>query len=173
MTELTKAESSRINGTKSHGPVTREGKSRSCMNSLKHGLTAKTLSLADKSQDAFNLLAQSHRDLWQPVNEIEGDLVEEMTVAKWLQHRIRQAEALQHLDAESNTLALLRRYEGRLNHKFHRAINQLLKIRAAPDPPVLRNELTNLLVLSTTNEKRTTSGEQRRTNNDERFFNEI
>ena len=130
MTDLTKAESSRINGTKSHGPVTTEGKSRSCMNSLKHGLTAKTLCLAGKSQDACNRLAQSHLDLWQPVNEVEVDLVEEMIVTKWLQHRILQAEALQNIDTESNTLTLLRRYDSRLNCQFHRAMAQLIKIRS-------------------------------------------
>jgi hypothetical protein len=105
------------------------------MNSLKHGLTAKSLSLAERSQDAFYRLAQSHLDKWKPVNEHENEIVEKMIVTKWLQRR-NWAVQTATLDDETEvtTMRLLRRYDSRLNCQFHRAMDQLIKIRASTDP---------------------------------------
>jgi hypothetical protein len=158
MPELTKAESSRINGTKSRGPVTPEGKSRSSMNSLKHGMSSKAFCVAAESQDAVNRLAQSHLDLWQPVNDVEADLVEEMISAKWRQRRNWGIQtATIELEEGDVTMKLLKRYETQLNHQFHRAMDQLIKIRA-DENSVLRNGL----MISLPRQRRTTN-EQRRT----------
>jgi hypothetical protein len=168
MPDRTKADISRENGAKSRGPVTPEGKRTSSMNALKHGLTAKTVCLANESQTGFQNLADDTTAQWQPVNEVETQLVEEMVVAKWTQRRywgaatatidtemamqapaferkygaahepVRIADALAALHAKDNHMALLLRYNTALGNQFHRAQNQLIKIREKnifPEPP--------------------------------------
>ena len=162
----TKAEIARENGSKSHGPTTPEGKARAAQNSYKHGLTASIVVIPDvESQELFNEAQQRLVATWQPVNEVEHDLVEEMAVCKWQERRIwqmetdtfdiqiqaqeqeyremfqddggngRKAVAFGKL-AETNRLDLLLRYRGTLNRQYHRAMNQLIKLR---DKRVLEN----------------------------------
>ena len=58
MPTLNKAESSRINGAKSHGPVTPEGKQHSSLNSLRHGILAQFICLTSEDKDKFKELVR-------------------------------------------------------------------------------------------------------------------
>jgi hypothetical protein len=53
MTKPDRAEINRRNAARSTGPRTPEGKSRSRLNALKHGLTARTLVLPGEDPEAF------------------------------------------------------------------------------------------------------------------------
>ena len=166
----TKAEIARENGAKSHGPVSAEGKARAAQNSYRHGLTATTVVFPDvESQELFTQAQQCLVATWQPVNEVEHDLVEEMAVCKWQERRIWQIETdtfdmqiqMQEREyqemfqdnsgngrkamafgklADTNRLDLLLRYRGMLNRQYHRAMNQLIKLR---DKRVLENAPAN------------------------------
>ena len=46
-----RAEASRINGSKSHGPKTEEGRRAVSLNAVKHGLTAETVVLPTESEE--------------------------------------------------------------------------------------------------------------------------
>ena len=152
---VSKAEAARANGAKSRGPATPEGRAKSSRNSLRHGLSAKSVLLPAESHEQFQLLLDAHVQQFHPANPVEMDLVEAMAVARWRLRRIwaietsllaneltRRAEDIddeftemtgedrlawvfQRLADGGQSLALLARYEGNLNRAFDRAFKQL------------------------------------------------
>ena len=94
------SESARINGAKSHGPKSAEGKKKSSRNSLRHGCTAShTLILACEDPKDFKRMVQKYETMHKPVTLEEQDLVAEMISARW---RIRRATGIESslLDCE-------------------------------------------------------------------------
>jgi hypothetical protein len=81
-------ESARINGAKSHGPITPEGKAISARNSLRHGILAKTILLEGESLEHFQSFIRHLEDAFSPVGPIEDSFVETMALSKWRQMRI-------------------------------------------------------------------------------------
>jgi len=150
-----KTKSARANGAKSRGPTTPEGRANSSRNSLRHGLSAKTVVLPAESREQFQLLLDAHIQQFQPANPVEADSVEAMAVARWRLRRIwaietsllaneltRRAEDIddefiemtgedrlawvfQTLANGGQSLSLLARYEGNLNRAFDRSFKQL------------------------------------------------
>jgi hypothetical protein len=87
-----KAEAARINGAKSNGPTTAEGKAIASQNSLKHGLTSSRVVLPHESQEEFDRLEASIVNRFKPHDEIEHELVHEMAAARWRLRRIAAME---------------------------------------------------------------------------------
>ena len=87
MSKLSKAESARINGAKSRGPVTPEGKARSSKNALRHGLAAESLPLTNESRERFAAMLADYVEVFEPANAVEEDLVEDMVDARWRKRR--------------------------------------------------------------------------------------
>src|SRR5713226_10671975 len=56
MSTQRKIDSARANGAKSHGPITEEGRKKSSMNAIKHGLNARTPVLFNETDDEYNAL---------------------------------------------------------------------------------------------------------------------
>jgi hypothetical protein len=81
-------ESARINGAKSRGPITPEGKAISARNSLRHGMLAKTILLEGESLDHFQRFIQHLEDTFSPVGPMEDSFVETMALSKWRQMRL-------------------------------------------------------------------------------------
>jgi|SRR5437879_6219555 len=92
MSALTRAESARINGAKSHGPRTPEGRAISSMNAVRHGITAKTLVLQNEDQDQFIEILNAYHDYLVPTNPMEVDLTSVMVAARWRLRRIWRYE---------------------------------------------------------------------------------
>jgi hypothetical protein len=160
MSSELKSETARINGAKSHGPITPEGKTRSSANSRRHGLTASVL-LDGESDELFQLLLADFTDQFQPQTGVETDLVEVMAIARWRLRRLlsiethlfemelarrrkqidsdfkeiddagRLAFVFQKLSDTGNSVALLIRYEGSLNRSYDKALKQLLQLQSS------------------------------------------
>jgi hypothetical protein len=85
-------EANRRNGRKG-GPKTIEGKERSRVNSLKHGLTSSILVvLPDEDRNEYNELLRGFRDSFQPQDAAEDALVVRLAQAHWRGLRSRAIE---------------------------------------------------------------------------------
>jgi hypothetical protein len=169
MSSTRKVESARANGAKSQGPVTPEGKQSSSLNSLKHGLTARTLVLSNEARERFDGTVEAYLDELGPLTEIETDLVEEMVAAKWRQRRcwVMEKSALdlqmdsqeeelaakyEKLDeptrltiafqtlAETKGLLTLNRYETGYRREYHKALSTLRDLIRERKNAISRNE---------------------------------
>src|SRR5205809_6439863 len=87
------SESARINGAKSHGPKSAEGKKKSSRNALRHGCTAgHTILLACEDRGDFNRMRKDYDTMYKPVTMEEENLVAEMFATAW---RLRRATTIE------------------------------------------------------------------------------
>jgi hypothetical protein len=93
MSSVLKSETARINGAKSHGPVTPEGKARSAANSRRHGLASASILMDGESAEDFELLRLDFLNQFQPRTAVETDLVDVMAIARWRLRRLLTIEA--------------------------------------------------------------------------------
>jgi hypothetical protein len=99
-----KTTTARANGAKSHGPITPEGKAKSALNSLRHGLSAKAIVLPSESQEDYEALRAAYQERFQPADQVELDLVESMAASRWRLRRVANIET-HLLGAEIETRA--------------------------------------------------------------------
>jgi len=153
---MTQAEASRINGAKSHGPVTDEGKAASGQNSRTHGLSGGPVVLPHESQTEYDALRASFLKRFRPADEIELDLVQEMLDSRWRLRRISAMEtaliqetiktqgeafgedvdfetvqqtAYAALAENSKGIRLLNRYAKDLRRSYEKALKELKEIQ--------------------------------------------
>jgi hypothetical protein len=88
-----RAEISRRNGGKSHGPTSPEGKARSRMNAVKHGLSARIPVLPGEDEAAFRQRVDDFLEALAPRNAAEVALAEQAALASWKILRAERAEA--------------------------------------------------------------------------------
>lgn len=76
------------------GPATPEGKARSALNALRHGLRARRFTLLPHEDPAeFEALAAATRQAYRPACAVERELVEALAVALWREIRADRLEA--------------------------------------------------------------------------------
>ncbi len=159
-------EASRINGAKSQGPITPEGKQISSQNAVKHGLSARTVVLCNEDHALFEQLEQDYIDSLQPCTVLELHLVQHVAVAEWrvrrawsietgindisiLQHRLQDDREHPRLDEDYRIaltqkrvepdIAPVQRATARLERARSRALaefHRLVKIRPAGAQPI-------------------------------------
>ena len=113
------------------GPRTAAGKAVSRMNSLKHGLTAKTVVLRGESQIDFDLLHKQLLTEQRVAGALETELIAEIAACLWRLQRARRYEATL-LDgssfevfvsgAQTKGFGTLIRYMSSIERQFNRAI---------------------------------------------------
>ena len=155
---MTRQEASRINGAKSKGPITEEGKIRSSQNATKNGLAAPMLVLRHESEETYHELCEEYRLEFGPQTPAETDIVYEIAASTWRIRRLHSTETSlidaeielrraevdeqwsnpdDHLRmalafkslADSKAYSLLMRYESQLLRSKDRALKQLKKLK--------------------------------------------
>jgi hypothetical protein len=126
----------KINAQKSTGPVTPEGKAKSCLNHLTHGLTSNLESLIPgEDADDLKALVADLMNEHQPATPTEQILVEKMAQSQWSCMRSFRLENLLfvtqrvHQDHFSipTQISLLLRYQAAADRSFHKAHAELVK----------------------------------------------
>src|SRR2546421_9044251 len=74
------------------GPRTPEGKARSSMNALKHGLTAKTPLIPGEDADEFRQFVWDMVQDLEPEGPVQAELAQRVAVLMWKRRRIAEAE---------------------------------------------------------------------------------
>jgi hypothetical protein len=88
-----RVEANRINAQRSSGPRTELGKSRSKMNALKHGLSAKKIVIGDEDPKEFEALRAGLERDFQPETALESELVDQLAGSLWRLRRVPAIEA--------------------------------------------------------------------------------
>jgi hypothetical protein len=129
-------EANRENAKLSTGPKSEAGKTAAALNNTRHGLAGAFRVLPTESQSDFDELLAILRDEHQPATFTETTLVEAMAQHHWLRKRALHLEPSCYDPAtgqivDQKQLALLLRYQTTHERAFHKALNDLLKLRAA------------------------------------------
>lgn len=131
----------RANGALSHGPVTPEGRARSAMNAVRHGLCASgPAGLSETTRLELQPLLDELVGRFAPEGAAEAEIVEELAFILWRQRRLRALEervlgvALDPPEEEAPSrlpsLATLVRYRGRLERDWRRGLEALDLLKA-------------------------------------------
>jgi hypothetical protein len=125
------------NAQHSTGPKSESGKAASSKNNFKYGLTGSSFTVLDfEDQDEYDQLLCGLRFEHQPATMTESILVEQMAQSYWLRKRALYLQDQCATDEEltleqqEKRLALFIRYQTTHDRGFHRALNDLLKLRA-------------------------------------------
>ena len=151
-------DANRKNAQKSTGPKNPEGKAAVCRNAFSHGLTADLVCINGEDMDEFDATRQSFEDELKPVGPVQALLVQRIVMAAWRLERLRLIEGgifqlrayddTRQLQTEykdvpprtrlaflylrdvrgPNALALLGRYEARIERSFYRALHELQRL---------------------------------------------
>jgi hypothetical protein len=150
-----RAAASRINGAKSRGPKTTEGKARSAQNALKHGLRAqKFVVIGDEDPRAFAALESALEGELAPDGALQGLLAGRIARAAWRLERAERIEAelfARTMDGDRSLgRALIRdcngarafdtllRYRGTALAELWRALRLLKALQAEAPPHAMR-----------------------------------
>ena len=97
-------EANKANAKRSTGPKSQLGKTRSRLNSWKHGLTAETLIIGGEDEARFKELRAELMQQHDPQSALEAELVERLAGILWRLRRVPFFEAA-ILDARLNNIA--------------------------------------------------------------------
>jgi len=164
----------RENSRQSTGPRTEEGKQRTRLNGLRHGLTGQTIVMPHEDQQAWERFSAGILTSLRAETDLERNLAQAIAADQWRLNRARAIEenifslglvtnpieaddtdprilaaltqARTFLD-DSKQLALLTVYESRINRNLQRNMNELTRLQALREQ-ARRDALDQALLLA-------------------------
>lgn len=137
-----RADQSRINGAKSRGPVTQEGKAKSRQNARKHGLTAKLFLVDPADEEAFKEFKFRLIGALAPSDPAQMLLADNIAQVAWklrqadnietdlLRDNLEQGETLHSaFTHDSAGILAISVYQARLDRRLHKLLDQLRKMQ--------------------------------------------
>ncbi len=85
-------QANRLNAQRSKGPATSAGKAASCLNALKHGLTARHHILPTETEEEFEAFSAAFMDALKPGGVFELTVTERLIAIAWRLRRVPQFE---------------------------------------------------------------------------------
>src|SRR6266851_2674850 len=169
MSTQRKIDSARANGGKPHGAITEQARKKSSKKALTHGINPRTVMFSNDNHAEYDALLESYIQSLQPVDPVEMDLVVEMVNTKWQQRRVQKFETElfdREMDEQKEkldesyesydetfeqthafrmlthcpSLRMLHREASRLERTYHRALNDLLRLRQVRESSNKKNE---------------------------------
>ena len=134
MSTPSRAEINLLNSQHSTGPKSAEGKQRSSMNALRHGLTSQRAVLPTEDPSAYQLHVNAYTGEYNPKGTTESDLVRSLADVSWRLNRVAALETNLIDEAESavilaKALASLSMHSQRLSRQFERTAAQLCELQ--------------------------------------------
>src|SRR5579863_1597381 len=149
---------SRLNGAKSNGPVTADGKCKISKNRMIHGFRSNSITLGNEDRPAYDDHLNAYLARYTPIDKVEEDLVGLLASNMWQLMRLNSIEValfdieISGIDVDlhgtfetmdeygrlalafkksagDNALELLRRYKSTAERAYHRALQALEEIR--------------------------------------------
>ncbi len=144
-----RAEINKANAQHSTGPNTPEGKKRSSLNALRHGLTARAVVMPTEDPEAYERLLKALTAEYRPKGVTESLLVQTLAETSWRISRAACVEAdllsfsvagspsvadgpaavSAAIESQAKTLSSLSMHTQRLTRQFEKTLNQLRELQ--------------------------------------------
>ncbi len=141
MTTERQIKANRLNGAKSRGPQTREGKAISRLNAMRFGIYSEFVLVDGESESQLIEFGRRLRADLAPVGEMELVLADKIVSTSWRLRRIVQAEAMLYDQKGATVEAFtgfrnenmyrISRHEAQLERTLYRALHELQRIQDA------------------------------------------
>jgi len=135
------------NAQHSTGPRTDAGKAASAANSLKHGLTAKSVLLPGEDEAAYRKMCEGMISSFNPGNEPEQDLVQLLCDTQWRLQRCGRIEAaiLSEDVVDFKAIDIISKHEARLKKQYSATLKEardLIDTRLTRQDEALKKAMT-------------------------------
>jgi hypothetical protein len=149
MTSSEHADINRANAAHSTGPRTEEGKKKSSLNALRHGLTGQIVVMPADDLQAYRRHLETFTNEYHPAGATEEHLTQSLADTSWRLNRVAALESnllslgmgnsddpiqnamdiAQALESQTKALANLSMHTQRLSRQFERTVNQLRELQ--------------------------------------------
>jgi hypothetical protein len=141
MTTERQIKTNRLNGTKSRGPKTQDGKAISRLNAMRLGIYSECAIVSGENETQLVEFGRRLRTDLAPFGEMELVLADKIVSTSWRLRRIVQAEAMLYEKEDSTVKAFtgyrnenmyrITRHEAQLERALYRAMHELKRLQAA------------------------------------------